>query len=417
MLAISLVACRGNPDRRDSEIEASVFDDGATNDDGATTTKTLDDRGAVSDDAGPNAGPDAEADTGPQVVLCAPPIPDAGTIADDVAFLPNVTVETVAGGALAGAADGTAAGATFANPVSVLIERAGTIVVCDFDNDSLRRVDLSTGTAVVTTLTKQAGFQRPYGLTLGSDGALYVDTDFDPAGHKNRFSGTVWRIDAATGAAVVIAADIGRPRGLALRGDQLVLGDYQNARVQLLDPVAMAVSELVGGACPPMLDGGAIERALAVPYGIVVLLDGRIVVADEDNRRLRSISAAGAVATYAGGEESGTVDGDRLAARFDHPTALAVDAAGDVFVSDVGAHRIRRIAADGVVTTVAGDGTGGFKDGAGAEAEFWGQEGLAVTSDGKTLFVADGTLGQDGTPYNRLRKITIGAATGDLPTP
>jgi DNA-binding beta-propeller fold protein YncE len=111
---------------------------------------------------------------------------------------------------------------------------------------------------------------------------------------------------------------------------------------------------------------------------------------------------------FVGGGGDGTVDGAVAAARFSQPKALAVDAAGNVYVSDTGAHRIRRVAPDGTVTTVAGSGVAGYADGQGAQAMFWGQEGIAVTSDGHTLYVADGTGGEEGTPYNRIRKITIG---------
>ena len=114
----------------------------------------------------------------------------------------------------------------------------------------------------------------------------------------------------------------------------------------------------------------------------------------------------GAVATVAGGFELGTVDGTRAESRFVWPCALAVDAAGEVFVSDRGSQRIRRVAADGTVETVAGDGTAGFLDGDGASAEFYGQEGIAVTPDGKTVYVADGN-GGDGSAHHRVRVIHI----------
>lgn len=89
----------------------------------------------------------------------------------------------------------------------------------------------------------------------------------------------------------------------------------------------------------------------------------------------------------AGGLEIGTVDGQRVASRFVWPTALAVDAAGEIFVSDRGSQRIRRIAADGTTETVGGDGTAGFLDGDGASAEFYGHG--------------------DGTAHHRVRVIRI----------
>ena len=86
--------------------------------------------------------------------------------------------------------------------------------------------------------------------------------------------------------------------------------------------------------------------------------------------------------------------------------ALAIDLAGNIYVSDRDSHRIRRVGADGSVTTLAGDGGEGFLDGPGATAEFYGQEGIAVSPDGRSLYVADGSLGEVAS-YHRIRKIMI----------
>jgi sugar lactone lactonase YvrE len=341
-----------------------------------------------------------------------PALPDAAvlpTVPDEVTFLPNVTVTTIAGSQNSGNMNGSAAEALFADPVSVLLEPAGSLVVCDFDNNALRRVSMPSGTLAVSTLTTQATFQRPFGMALGAGGVLYVNTDFNPAGRKNRLSGTIWRVDTTTGVATVVKANVGRPRGLAALPDgRLVLSDYQNSRVRLLDPTTGDISDFAGvEGCPGMLDATGTQARLDIPYGVAVMADGRVIVADQGNHRLRAITPAGVVTTYAGDGGDGTVDGPRLAARFSHPIGLAVDTAGNIFISDFGAHRIRRLAVDGTVTTVAGDGTDAFKDGTGAEAQFYGVEGLTVAADGKTVYVADGSLGDDK-PFHRIRMIAIG---------
>ena len=89
----------------------------------------------------------------------------------------------------------------------------------------------------------------------------------------------------------------------------------------------------------------------------------------------------GTVGTLAGDGVNGMVDGNASQARFYFPEAVAVDASGAVYVADHGKPSIRRLAA-GAVRTLAGDGTAGFADGAGAAAEFYGEEGLAVTPMG-----------------------------------
>jgi sugar lactone lactonase YvrE len=376
--------------------------------------------GAAGADGGATAGADggassAGADGGAAGATDAgacPSSPDAAAPPsgpDHVTFLTNVTVATVAGTDVAGDMDGTVAQALFSNPVSVILEPAGSLVVCDFQNNALRRITMPTGTVAVSTLTKQTGFYLPYGMTYGIDGTLYVDTDYNTVPVKSQTSGTIWKVSSTSGVATVVAQNLGRPRGLATLPDgRLVLGDFENQRVRLLDPTTGAVTDLAGHVdCPGLANANGSNALFNTPYGVGVLPNGTILVADEGNHVIRAVSATGDVTTYAGDGGDGTVDGPRASSRFSHPTALAIDTAGDVFVADYFVHRIRRIAADGTVTTVAGDGTGGYMNGAGSTAELYGIEGITVTPDGKTLFVADGSLG-DAVPYNRVRVITIG---------
>jgi DNA-binding beta-propeller fold protein YncE len=302
--------------------------------------------------------------------------------------------------------DGAMGSAAFANPVSVLLDDGFGVLVCDFDNDRIRRIDNASGT--VSTLTSQAGFQRPFGLALAPDGALYAHTDYDPSGAKGSSTGTIWRIDPLTGAPTVTASDLGRPRGLAALADgRLVLADYQNARVRLLDPTDGTVTDLAGRAgCPGLVNGHGADARFAVPYGVVALPAGDIVVADYGNHVLRRVTMTGDVSPYAGDGGSGTIDGPRLGARFAGPKALAIDGAGNIYVSDSESHRIRRVGADGNVSTLAGDGAEGFRDGPGATSEFYGQEGISVSPDGRSLYVADGSAGED-VLYHRIRMITL----------
>jgi hypothetical protein len=119
------------------------------------------------------------------------------------------------------------------------------------------------------------------------------------------------------------------------------------------------------------------------------------------------VTLAGEVTVFAGEGVPGMRDDpDKLKARFDRPIDVATDAEGNVFISDADNHRIRRISAAGTIETVAGDGTRGFADGVGAEARFFAQEQLEVTTDGKTVYVSDGSGGEDE-PFHRVRRIKI----------
>ncbi|MDB5025221.1 MAG: hypothetical protein JWP78_2976 [Mucilaginibacter sp.] len=111
------------------------------------------------------------------------------------------------------------------------------------------------------------------------------------------------------------------------------------------------------------------------------------------------LAVTGAVTTLAGNATGGYADGTGTGAQFNSPTGIAVDAQGNVYVSDSFNNRIRKVAADGTVTTLAGNGVAGYADGPGANAQFYGPQGLAVDAQGN-VFVAD--FGN-----NVIRKINI----------
>ena len=149
------------------------------------------------------------------------------------------------------------------------------------------------------------------------------------------------------------------------------------------------VAVLAGTGEPGAVDGPVESARFADPFGVAVDARGNVLVADggEANRiRLIQIDR-GNVETISGSAE-GFADSDAVSALFNTPSALAVDRTGNVFVADSGNNRIRKIDADRRVTTVAGSGGAGFKDGASREAEFDAPVGVAVDNKGQVL-VAD----------------------------
>jgi DNA-binding beta-propeller fold protein YncE len=151
---------------------------------------------------------------------------------------------------------------------------------------------------------------------------------------------------------------------------------------------AAVVTVLAGDGVAEWRDGDAYRARFTDPFGVAAAADGTIYVADGiGSHRIRAISADGRVTTVAGGER-GFADGIGAEARFDTPSALAVAGDGTIYVADTGNNAIRRITRDGSVTTLAGGGAAGFRDGAATEAQFNGPIGVAVSSAGR-VFVAD----------------------------
>jgi len=145
---------------------------------------------------------------------------------------------------------------------------------------------------------------------------------------------------------------------------------------------------IAGDGVPGLRDGVAAQARFADPYGVAVAKDGAVFVSDAgDNNRIRRIAPDGTVSTFAGSVE-GFADGVGAAAAFDTPSGLAFDRAGNLYVADTGNHAIRRITPQGAVSTLAGSGTPGFADGPGAQARFDGPTGVAVGADGR-VYVAD----------------------------
>ncbi len=314
-------------------------------------------------------------------------------------------VSTLSGAADAGYVDGARGAARFSNPVNVAFHN-GVVYVADFDNSKLRAIDATTH--VTTTVISQQGFQRPFGMAFAPDGTFYVSTDNDPTGAHNPMSGTIWKVDVNAKKATVVANAIGRPRGMAVLSDgRIAVADYLHHVIEIVDPKTGKATTIAGAFdVPGMIDGaGAIAR-FSTPYFVVVRSDGKLVVTDFDNNRIRLVGLDGTTATLAGATQAGFVDGAMTAAQFSHPQAVSAAANGDIYLTDLGNFRVRKISGD-QITTVAGNGMGGAVDNDDPLAsELYGLEGLSVVPDGSMLYVADGNRGEE-VPFNRIRQVKL----------
>jgi DNA-binding beta-propeller fold protein YncE len=149
-----------------------------------------------------------------------------------------------------------------------------------------------------------------------------------------------------------------------------------------------------------MVDGAAAAAKFQEPYGMAVA-GGKLIVADAMNHRIREIALDGTVTTLAG-SSAGFADGPVASAKFNRPQGVRVDSAGNIYVADTFNARVRMISG-GMVTTIIGTGEAGYVDHDDPlQAQIFGNEGLCVSSDGTRVFIADGGRGED-VPHNFIR--------------
>jgi sugar lactone lactonase YvrE len=316
-------------------------------------------------------------------------------------------VSTVAGrGAMSGSADGLGVEARFLLPGGVAADSAGNIYVADTSNHTIRKIAAS---GLVSTVAGEAGvwgsadgpgaqarFWSPSGVATDQLGNIYVADWGNHTIRKITSTGVVSTLAgsaASSGSRDGLGADARFyfPAGVATdkEGNVYVAG-AGNSAIRKISPAGM-VSTLAGLAgSPGSADGTAANARFDWPTGVAVDRVGNVYVADRNNHTIRKIAATGVVSTLAGTAGSyGSADGVGSQARFDHPAGVAVDGVGRVYVVDEYNSTIRSIDPEGTVTTLAGAvRLSGAVDGIGADARFNGPEDVAADSSGN-LYVAD----------------------------
>ena len=238
-----------------------------------------------------------------------------------------------------------------------------------------------------------AKFKQPAEVVVDVTGSnIYVaDTgnnvirEIAPDGTVTTFAGSGAAGDADGPASL---AAFKQPIGLAfdLAGNLLV-ADSGNHRIRLITP-AGTVTTLAGGVHDGFADGAAAQALFKQPSGIIVSPSGVVFVADTGNNRIRKIEA-GQVSTVAGTGQPGLNDGSPLTAQFNQPSAIASDDAGNLFIADTLNHAIRKVAftpSGTTVSTVSGNGSPGYVDGATSVARFKQPAGIDFKG---ALFIGD----------------------------
>lgn len=260
--------------------------------------------------------------------------------------------------------------------------------------------------AIVLTVSGAGLLQYPVGVAVDASGNLFIADSAANVIRKITPAGTItiWAGSAgASGSVDAVGANarFNSPGAIAIdRAGVLYVADTGNGTIRKIATDG-AVTTLAGSvASRGNADGTGTGATFNSPAALAVDASGNVYVADAMNATLRKITSGGVVTTLAGSALSrGDTDGQGGAARFNNPNGITIDGAGNLFVTDSFNATIRKITSNGAVTTLAGlSGVSGASDGSGNNAFFNLPSGLVVDPTG-TLYVAD-------TGNSAIRKVT-----------
>ncbi len=344
------------------------------------------------------------------------------------------TITTVAGNGQAGyTGDGSlATSAQLRNPGGIAVDTAGSLYIADSANGRIRKV--ATGGTITTVagngtfpasgsgfvgaagdggpaINAQLGF--PTGIAVDSAGNLYIA---DQGSHRVRkVTAGVATITSAAGngftgysgdGGPATNAQLGVPLGIVVdSAGNLYVSDADNNVVRKITPggVITTVAGNGGGTPGYTGDGGpATNATLSGPAGLAIDASGNLFIADMNNSVVRKVSAGGTITTVAGKSSCGYSGDGGLAtnALLCNPWGLALDTAGNLYIADSGNNLVRKVAAGGTITTVAGTRTAGYSGDGGLAtlAQLSSPTGVAVSAGG-TVYIADYL-------NNRIRAVT-----------
>ena len=347
---------------------------------------------------------------------------------------PNIITTFAGGGLTTGSGDGGPANnAFFLGPVAVATDNGGNVYFAQTIPDTIRKVN-PAGT--ISTYAGNgndsfagdggpalsASFANIQGLAVDSAGNLYIaDTSnqrirkVSAAGTVSTFAGNGNTGASGDGGPAASATFLG-PGAVAVdNAGDVFIADTSNDRIRKVNTAGIISEEAAGAVLPGFAgDGGpAIGAGLFLPFGVAVDSAGNVYIADVADYRIRKVNTAGIISTVAGtGVKGFSGDGGPATAAQISGVAhmgLVVDSAGNLYFSDEGNHRVRRVSPSGIINTVAGNGLSSFS-GDGGPATAAGLNNpldLALDSAGN-LYIAD-----DGN--NRIRKVALGATLPGTP--
>ncbi|MDX1671035.1 MAG: IPT/TIG domain-containing protein [Balneolaceae bacterium] len=339
--------------------------------------------------------------SGEELMVRVPSRPGSGPIRVEVhgnatrelpfQFIPTITVTTWAGKASQGSNDGDDETARFNNPWGIEVSERGTVFIGDFNNNAIRVIGRDRE---VSTLTRE--LNHPMGLQLAVNGLIYVADAFNNMIKTVSLDGTVQHFAGSgfTGDrdGDRLEASFNLPSDVTASSKSLTfyIADALNNKIRMISPEGL-VSTLAGSRSRGFQDGTGDVARFFRPVSLALNEDeSTLFIADFFNHSIRMIDLkTQAVTTLAGDGTPGYRDGPVSEAKFNRPFGITIDRDGTLYVADSQNHVIRKIS-EGTVSTLAGTGVSGLKNGDGGVAQFNNPYQVVVTKNGGSLlYVAD----------------------------
>jgi sugar lactone lactonase YvrE len=322
---------------------------------------------------------------------------------------------------------GPARNASLSGPAGITVDPAGNLYIADTSNNRIRKVDTN---GVITTFAgngtaafagdggpaSNASLSAPSSVAIDAFGNLYIaDTSnnrirkVDTNGVITTFAGNGTTVFAGDGGPAVNAG-LGLPTGIAVDASgNLYIADTTNNCIREVDTIG-TITTFAGNRTPGYGgDGGpAVMANLNSPEGVVFDTFGNLYIADTSNNRIRKVDTNGVITTLAGNGTAAYAgdSGSAVTASVHSPSGVALDNAGNLYIADTSNNRIRKVDTNGVITTFAGNGTAAFAGDGGpaSSASLTGPSSVVVDKTG-ILYIGD-------TVNNRIRNVSgIGVIT------
>jgi trimeric autotransporter adhesin len=329
---------------------------------------------------------------------------------------------------------GPATSAGLYYPLGIAVDASGDIYIADNFNNRIRMVTRSTG--IITTVAgdgtfgykgdggpaTSAGLFYPLGIAVDASGNIYIaDTSNNRIRLVTRSTGIITTVagDGTFGyrgdGGPATSASLHNPWGIAVDASgNIYIADIDNHRIRLVTRSTGIITTVAGdGTFGYRGDGGpATSAGLYYPYGVAVDASGNIYIADTSNNRIRLVTRSTGIITTVAGDGTAGYRGDggqATSAGLYYPRGIAVDASGNIYIADFNDNRIRLVTrSTGIITTVAGDGTAGYTGDGGlaTSAGLSFPNSIAVDASGNIYIVDYGN--------NRIRLVSPEVSTASL---